>query len=216
MSLIITPNSQQALSVQQQLSLLSLPAVKRIRLLKKLGQHERKLARKRIREQTTVEGKKFAARRDGKKAKMLKKLGKSLEPYVKNTNRLELKHKNALTGRIAALHQEGGKEKMTAARMKRIHGQPDYDAPCSRSQAKALIALGAQTRKAKGKGYKRATIKDLVTTLTNGQAGLALEHLRRGKPKKNWDIPVEPRPFLGDSADAVQAQLVKILNQISK
>lgn len=216
MSLIITPNKDQQLGLTKQLALLRLSAQKRTRLLKQLGRYERKLARKRIREQKDVDGKNFAPRSNGKKDKMLKRLGKGLEPYVvDNKSRLELKHKNKLTGRMAAAHQYGVTEKMTAARMKRIHGKPDYDAPCTRGQAKALIKLGAKSRKAKGKGYRRATIKEIMETMTNGQAELALESMRSKQPKQKWNIPLEPRPFLGDSTDAVQAQLVKILKQIN-
>ena len=157
MSLVITPNSKQALSIKQQLQLASLPAKKRTKVLKQLGRYERTLARDRIKSQTTVQGRKFASREDGSSKKMLAKLGKTLEPYVKASNRLELKHKNKLTGRIAARHQEGIAEKMTANRMARIHGKPDYDAPATKGQAKALIAEGVKVPKKKGKGFRKAT-----------------------------------------------------------
>jgi hypothetical protein len=214
--LSITPNKQQALSLKNQLLLLSLPANKRVRILKTLGRHERALARKRIRQQTTVDGSPMKSRANGQKAKMLKRIGKTLEPYVKSANRLELKHKAALTGRIAALHQEGGKEKMGAARMKRIHGKPDYDAPIKRGQAKALINLGARAKRAKGNGYRKATIKELMATMTVGQAEMALETLRAKKNKQNWQIPVKARPFLGDTTENVQRELVKIIEQINQ
>jgi len=216
MSLVITPNNKQALSAKQQLQLLALPSTKRIRLLKTLGRYERKLARQRIRAQTTVKGTKFAPRANGKKGKMLKRMGKTLEPYVKATNRLELKHKNALTGRVAALQQEGGSEKMTAARMARIHGKPDYKAPCTRSQAKALSAEGYKVRKTKGKGYRRATIKEIMASLNHGKATLILSKLRGEKSRNSWSIPVKARPFLGDTPQNVQAQLAQILNNLNK
>lgn len=216
MSLVITPNSKQALSAKQQLQLLALPSTKRIRLLKTLGRYERKLARQRIRAQTTLTGTKFAPRVNGKKGKMLKRMGKTLEPYVKATNRLELKHKNALTGRVAALQQQGGSEKMTAARMARIHGKPDYKAPCTRSQAKALSAEGYKVRKTKGKGYRRATIKEIMASLNHGKATLILSKLRGEKSRNSWSIPVKARPFLGDTPQNVQAQLAQILNNLNK
>lgn len=216
MSLSIKPNKAQALNASTQLALLKLPAAKRIRILKTLGRHERTLARNRIRTQTTTEGVGFAPRTDGKKARMLQRLGKTLEPYVKNANRLELKHKAALTGRIGALHQDGGREKMTANKMARIHGQPDYEAPCTRAQAKALAAEGYKVRKQKGRGYRRATLREIMDTLSQGKAMLILRQLR-GKPQKQrWDIPVAARPFLGDKADNVQRQLVSIIEQINK
>lgn len=216
MSLSIKPNKAQALNASTQLALLKLPANKRIRILKTLGRYERTLARKRIRTQTTTEGTGFAPRKNGRKAKMLKRLGKTLEPFVKNANRLELKHKSPLTGRVAALHQDGGSEKMSAARMARIHGQPDYKAPCTRAQAKALAKEGYKVRKQKGRGYRRATLQEIMDSLSQGKAMLILRKLR-GKPEKQrWDIPVAARPFLGDNADNVQRQLVSIIEQINK
>ncbi|MDI5830198.1 hypothetical protein [Shewanella xiamenensis] len=216
MSLTITPNRHQALNASNQLALLKLPSAKRIRILKTLGRYERALARKRIRTQTTVDGGQFEARANGKKGRMLKRLGKTLEPFVKNANRLELKHKAALTGSIAALHQDGGSEQMSASRMARIHGTPDYNAPCSRSQAKALSAEGYKVRKAKGNGYRRASLNEIMATLSQGQAGVILRSMRDKPNKQRWEIPVAARPFLGDSADNVQRQLVSIIEQINQ
>jgi hypothetical protein len=216
MSLIIKPNKQQALNVTMQLALLKMPANKRTRILKTLGRYEKALARKRISSQTTVEGTAFKARANGKKGRMLQNVAKKLEPYVKGANLLELKHKATLTGRIAALHQEGGRERMTASRMARIHGAPDYDAPCSRSMAKALVAEGYKVRKAKGKGYRKATISEISDTLSQGQAGLILRQLRGNQNKKSWDIPVDGRPFLGDTTPNVQRQLVSIIEKINQ
>jgi len=216
MSLIITPNKEQALSASMQLQLLKLPAAKRTRILKTLGRHERNLARQRIRNQTTVEGDAFEPRKDGTSTRMLKRLGKTLEPYVKNANRLELKHKSPLTGRVAAMHQEGGRETMSANRMARIHGKPDYKAPCSRGQAKALSAEGYKVRKEKGKGYRRASLREIMDTLSQGKAMLILRKLRDKPQKQRWDIPVAARPFLGDTTDNVQRQLVSIIEQINK
>lgn len=216
MSLNITPNRTQALNASNQLALLKLPSAKRIRILKTLGRYERALARKRIRTQTTVDGGQFEARANGKKGRMLKRLGKTLEPFVKNANRLELKHQAALTGRIAALHQDGGSEQMSASRMARIHGTPDYNAPCSRSQAKALSAEGYKVRKAKGNGYRRASLNEIMATLSQGQAGVILRSMRDKPNKQRWEIPVAARPFLGDSADNVQRQLVSIIEQINQ
>lgn len=216
MSINITPNRHQALNASNQIALLKLPSAKRIRILKTLGRYERALARKRIRTQTTVDGGQFEARANGKKGRMLKRLGKTLEPFVKNANRLELKHKAALTGRIAALHQDGGSEQMSASRMARIHGTPDYNAPCSRSQAKALSAEGYKVRKAKGNGYRRASLNEIMSTLSQGQAGVILRSMRDKPNKQRWEIPVAARPFLGDSADNVQRQLVSIIEQINQ
>lgn len=213
MSLVIKPNAAQALDLQAQLDLLKLPRNKRTRILKTLGRYERAQARARIKRQQSVEGGSFAPRADGKKQKMLKRLGRTLEPYVKNADRLELKHKNSLTGRIAALHQDGGKETMTASKMRRIHGEPDYDAPATRAQAKALSAEGYKVRKKKG-GWRRASIREIQDALTIGKAGVILRSMRDSKSQQRWDIPVSARPFLGDYTDNVQRELMQLIQQV--
>ncbi|GIU12947.1 phage virion morphogenesis protein [Shewanella sp. MBTL60-007] len=213
MSLVIAPNKQQALSVKDQLLMLSLPANKRVRILKTLGRSQRAKARKRIREQRTVTGQSFAPRKNGKKTKLLKRLGRTLEPYVKSANRLELKHKSTHTGRIAALQQEGGSEQMSKQRMARIHGQADYDAPCTRAQAKALSKEGYKVKRQKGKGYRKASLGEITASLSQGQAGLILRQLRGETSKQSWPIPVPSRSFLGDTPENVQAELATLLSQ---
>lgn len=214
MSLVISPNKQQALSLKQQLELLALPKNKVIRVLKTLGRSQRAKARRRIRSQTTVQGQKFKGRADGQKGKVLKRLGKTLVPYVKNANRLELKHKASLTGRIAALHQQGGREAMSASRMARIHGKPNYSAPCTRTQAKALSAEGFKVKKAKGKGYRRASLREIMASLSQGKAAIILQKLRDKPTKQRWDISVPAREFLGDTTANVQAEITELLQQI--
>lgn len=212
MTLSITPNKRQALNAKLQLTLLAMPPKKRIRILKTLGRHERAQARARIRRQQTVSGEPFEPRSNGKKQRMLKRLGKTLEPYVQHASRLELKHRQTLTGRIAALQQAGGTEVMTASKMRRIHGQPDYDAPASRSQAKALAAEGYKVRKAKG-GWRRASLNEIQQRLSVGQAGVILRAMRDSQRKQRWNIPVPAREFLGDTTENVQRQLLKIIQQ---
>lgn len=211
MSLIIKPNQAQALSLKQQLQLLAIPKNKRIRLLKTLGRNVRAKARRNIKEQRTVTGQAFAPRASGKKNKMLKRMGKTLEPYVKNTNRLELKHKSVLAGRVAAMHQNGIDEQMTASRMTRIHGKPDYKGSSTRGQAKALAKEGYKIQRKNGKGYRKATIREIMTNVNQGQAMLVLKKLRGHSRKTRWIIPVKERPFLGDTPQAVQEQIAKFL-----
>ena len=215
MSLIIKPNKKQALNLDQQLKLLALPKKKRVRILKTLGRYERSKARKRIREQRTVTGQKFSPRASGKQAKMLKRMGRSLEPYVKNSNRLELKHKSAQVGRIANRHQEGIDEIMTASKMKKINGEPDYDAPCTNRQAIALRSMGYKVKRKKGKGSRKATVKEIMRKFTLGEAGFLIRTFRKKKSKQRWVIPVEARAFLGDMPIDVQEELIRILDNIS-
>ncbi|MCU8012505.1 hypothetical protein [Shewanella sp. SM74] len=214
MSLTIKPNKQQALNIQNQVMLASLPAKKRIRVLKKLGTWERAETRKRIRQQTTVEGTKFEARASKSRVKMLRKLGKTLEPYVYSANRLELKHKNTLTGKIAAFQQFGGSETMTAAKMAKKDGPLSYDDPCTKRQAKALANEGYKIRRAKGKNYRRATINEIMARMKMGQAGLILRLMRdkRDAPR-TWEVNVSPRGHLGSKTARIQDQLLNIIEK---
>ncbi len=214
MSLVITPNSKNALTLKQQLVMLALPANKRVALLKKLGRSQRAKARQRIREQKTVTGQKFTPRAHGKNNKMLKRVSRRLEPYVKSTNRLELKHQSNQAGRVAAFQQEGGTEKFTADKAKKLNGTPDYQSPCTRRQAKALAREGYKVRKGKGKRYRRASITEIMERMTLGQAGKVLRLMRDIKDKPSWNIQVSPRPFLGDTPANVQAEIVTLLNQL--
>jgi hypothetical protein len=43
-----------------------------------------------------------------------------------------------------------------------------------------------------------------------------LSILRDEKQRKSWDIPVDARPFLGDTTINVQRELAQILNQLNK
>ncbi|MFC4654371.1 phage virion morphogenesis protein [Rheinheimera marina] len=218
--LVITPNKEQALSLKMQLTLLALPKNKRTRIFKTLGRYEKRLAVQRIRTQTDVSGAPFAERKKpkkGKKNRLLQRMAKTLEPFVKNGDRLELKHKSPAVGRVAALHQEGGNETMTAGHMVRIHRKStNYDAPCSRGAAKALVAAGFKVRKAKSKRYRKATVNETQGLMNQDQASLILRKLRGKDPKQSWEIPVPARSFLGDSADNVQQQLLSIIEQINK
>ncbi|NRB24043.1 hypothetical protein [Shewanella sp.] len=215
MSLVITPNKQQALSLKNQLLLLSLPANKRVRILKTLGIYERKLARERIKKQKDVNGKPFNPRKGSGKGKLLKRLGKTLKPFVFNKNRLELKHENPSVGKVAAFHSEGGAFTMNKTRVDRRFGKLNKNQPCSRGMAKALSKKGFKVRKNKGKGYRRATIKELMSTLTMTQAGAILKRLRNREDKSSWQTKAPPRSFLGDSTVNVQRQLAQIIEQIN-
>ncbi|MCL1123531.1 phage virion morphogenesis protein [Shewanella surugensis] len=213
MSLQISLRGKDALTLKQQLELLSLPRNKRIRLLKHLGRIEKAKARKRIQAQKDVKGAKFKARKK-KGGKMLKAQAKGLTPYVKNANRLELTHKNKHTAKIGAVHQEGGKETMSATRMRRIHGANKSHAACTRSQAKALVILGYKV-KAKNKGYRKATIKELVSRLSQSQAGGILHSLRGKQRKTQWNIDAPKREFLGDSPANVRDEIIQFLHEQS-
>ncbi|MFL7010940.1 virion morphogenesis protein [Enterovibrio norvegicus] len=209
----VSLNPRDALSLQHTLTLLALPARKRVWILKTLGRWEKANVRARIRQQKDVNGKALAPRQQGRK-KMFRRLAKGLEPYVKNGGKtLDLTWRNTQTARTAARHHLGQTQRMSAYQLKRRWGTPDYDAPPSKSMAKALREKGFTIRTARGKGRKKPTLSWIQKHLTHGKAGAILRELS-GKPTQSqWDIPLAKRPLLGSSSKNVNRQLVTLIKQ---
>ena len=140
------------LTLARQIKALGLPAKDRAGLHRKLGREVIKGARARIKEQKTLTGEKFKPRAGDKKGRMLKKLarGSNIRAYT-GPNKATVTWPNTMVGKIARAQQEGHSEPYNAARMKRENGQPDYSAPASADQAKALIRAGFKLKKGKYK-----------------------------------------------------------------
>ncbi len=137
------------LDAQQTLELLSLPASKRRRLLNNAAKRVRTRNRKRISEQRNVDGTPFEARKAGGKRKMMRGLGKTLQVVSLTADEAVLGWGNRLVARIAADHQHGRPETMSAARMRRLGKTPDYNAPATRHQARARLKAGYRIRNGK-------------------------------------------------------------------
>ncbi|PSW56687.1 virion morphogenesis protein [Photobacterium kishitanii] len=216
MTLTIQLNERDRLKTIEKMALLAMPPKKRIWLLKSLGRWERQNARRRISQQKDIDGKALASRKGKTKGKMLKRLGKGLEPYVKNANRLELTWGNRLTGRIAARHHTGQPQKMTASQMRKRWGIPNYSAPCSKGQARKLRELGYTVAKKNGKGKKKPTLRYLMETVSHGKAGLIIRELSNQPRTVAWDIPLPERKILGSKEQDVNRQLIKLIEQANK
>lgn len=218
---MISLDQGDALTFKQKLQVLMLPPSKRIWILKTLGRWEIANTRRRISSQTDVRGKKLAPRRSGKK-KILRRMAKGLEPYVKKNTVLDLTWRNKRQGQIAARHHAGQRQKMTAAQMARRYGTPDYSKPCTRPMAKKLRELGyvvvVRPKNKKGKKrYKKPSIKWIAENLSMGQAGAIIRELSGTKnPPTSWDIPLAERKILGTKEEAVAEKLQEILTKARK
>lgn len=189
-------NTSEAL---KQLNLLTLTPNKRRQILRGAGRKVRRSSRDRIKAQKDLNGKTWQGRSNGRKKKMLKKLGKHIQ--VRTTaNKADVTFSNNNIGRIARAHQEGVNQTMTAKDAKKRYGTPDYKAPATRKQAKDLRENGYKIRKTKGKGWKRPNLKWITNNLNSGQAGLTLRILKGNKKgKDSWQVPLPERSFLGQS-----------------
>jgi phage virion morphogenesis protein len=199
------------LDAQEQLQLLALPAAKRRRLLNNASKRLRTPNRKRIRDQRNVDGSPYAPRRGASKRKMLRGLGKGLQVVSLTANEAVLGWKNRLVSRIAGEHQAGRTETMTPARLRRVSKTPDYDAPASKQQARALLKAGYRIRQ--GKRWKRPALGWIVENLKSGKAGLILARLEGDTKKQSWKIDLPARAVLGANAQDVRQILSTVLQQ---
>ncbi|WP_274025593.1 virion morphogenesis protein [Vibrio parahaemolyticus] len=209
----IKVNERDVLNMQEKLAMLALPPKKRVWILKTLGRWEKANTRKRISSQKDINGSALQPRKGKKKGKVLKRMAKGLTPYVRNANQLDLTWNNKLTAKIAARHHVGQKQKMTKRQMQKRWGKPDYSAPCTKGQARKLRELGYTVPRKSGKGRKKPSLRELMATITHGQAGQLIRELSNQPNITSWDIPLAERQILGSKEREVNRQLIKIFEQ---
>lgn len=197
-------------TLKRQLSPLLLPPKLRRKLLRGAVTDVKKSAQKNIQNQRDLQGRKWAPRKNKARRKMLRGL-KKLMVVKGDSKQAFVTFRSDLAGRIARRQQEGISETMTAARMKRIHGEPDNDTAATRAQARALREVGYKIRRPKGKRYRRPTVKWITENLTQGQAGIILRLMRDQEPKRSWTIPLAARSFLG----ATRKEVDELLDQVA-
>lgn len=216
---MLSLNIKNEVSFQAQLKLLELPSAKRKQLLRKIATQVRKDSRQRIQRQSDLDNSPFTGRkanRDGKtrKGKMLKNLAKAKHLKIRaEANKAVIGYPNRLTGKIAKQHQQGHSERWTMRRYKRQQGKPDYGAPATREQAKALLGEGFKIKRASGRGWKTPSIKWITNNLTIGKAGAVLRSMRDKKPAESWTIDLPARAWLGSSKKENIEHIEHIINE---
>lgn len=196
------------------------------KLARKAGAEVRKRSRARIRSQQNLKGTPFAKRRNERnRRKMLLGLGKSLDiiSQAGQGGGVVLSWRNPLVARIATRHQHGIGEGWNPARAAKAYGVPNYNAPCTANQARALVKAGYRHPVmvgGKARRTKKISAKGLQDSLTLGQAGLALRLLATGttKGRQSWRDTPPARVFLGvtpkDAAEISNQMGQAILDKI--
>jgi phage virion morphogenesis protein len=202
-------NSEKA---SNELKLLLLTPQKRRRIMRTAGRKVRRDSRKRIRGQKDLTGKTWQGRSNGRKTRMLKKLGKHVQVQT-SPNAAKVTFGNKRLGQIARAHQDGISQEMTAEEAARKYGTAKEGAKATREQAKALRLEGYKIRRNKGKGWKKASLKWITTNLSQQQAGLILRTLRDEQSKTRWTISLPERSFLGQSQSEYKALRNQVLNE---
>ena len=209
----INANQRDVLNMQEKLAMLALPPKKRVWILKTLGRWEKANTRKRIQQQKDIHGQALEPKKGKKRGKVMRRMAKGLTPYVRNADTLDLTWNNKLTARVAARHHLGQKQKMTKRQMQKRWGTPDYSAPCTKGQARKLRELGYTVARKSGKGRKKPSLRELMATITHGQAGQIIRELSNQPSITSWDIPLAERQILGSKEREVSRQLIKIFEQ---
>jgi len=187
---MLTVDLEGLLPARKQLQALALTPAKRKRFHKQLGQEVIKTGRANIRAQRTLDGRPMTPRKNGK-AKVLRRMMRGVKAWS-GPNQVKVSWTNTRAGQVARAHQEGQTERMTAAKAARRAGTPDYDAPATRTQARALIKEGY--RHPRG---GRVSMKWITEHMSLGQAGVVLRSMRDAPPKQSWEIETPARPFFG-------------------
>lgn len=212
-------------TLRQQLRALTLAPGHKKQLYFRLARDVIRESRQRTRAQKEIDGSQFAPRKNGNK-KVLRKILRTAR-VVKSTPRgATAGWPNSLTGRIASAQQHGITERHTAAsaaRAARKRGEPDYSAPATTLQARALIAEGYKRYSGKFKSGKKAgqskgkrvSARWITENLTVGQAGLILRLLRDKQPKQSWQTVTPARPFLGVNRQQIPEMSRKIIHEIT-
>lgn len=183
------------LRLRQQLQLLKLSPARRQRLGGTLARKVRIYSRRRLRQQSDLDGKAWEARKSGKK-KMLRGLSKRMGAKGDHGGG-KVFFTDRSTGQVAYAQQHGVPEAWSAEKAEKVYGKPDYRGPCTRRQARALKQEGYKVRMAGGR-RKKPTMKWMLENLTLGQAGLILRTIRDDlNPKKSWVVELPARSFLG-------------------
>ena len=218
------------LTLRQQLAVLRLPPAARKKHHRYVAQQVIRKAKRNVQRQTDVHGRALVKRKRGK-GKVLRKLPKRLKAYT-GPSKAMVTWPKTRTGQIARAHQNGIATTMTAGqaiKAARRRGEPDYSAPATAAQAKALLAAGYRKpiggtfkngAKAGQRRTRRVSAKHIMDTMTVGQAGLILRLLRNKASKQQWLIPLPEREFFGlapaDVVDVRNHLIHQILNDVQR
>ena len=202
---VISTSLDGAVEVCKAIQLLSMTSKQKQRFIYYLGKEIAKQARRNQREQKDVDGSSWAPRKKNRRrksksgktigtGKMMKNLTKSSHMAVfSNPYRGVVTWKNALEAWIANQQQEGISRKGYAPEGTKGYVNPK---PATDTQAKALVDVGFK-RRMKGGKLKRVSRKWIRDNMTISHAGVILRDMREKAPRKQWNIPLVARSFLG-------------------
>jgi Phage virion morphogenesis family len=200
----------------ERLRILTLPAEKRKRYLRRMLGKARSLARQNVKAQREVDGSPFVPRQEKKrakwgtatgerikKAKLLWNLAKAKLLNIRvDDYEASIRYQNPVTGKIAARHHYGGWETIKtkvvnykyACDPKNKKTKPLFKIGCNMFQACMLCRLGYTD-----KNGSRPNWRQIMKTVTAQQAAFAIDKLKEaaGIRMKVTRVHAPARPFFG-------------------
>lgn len=198
----------------------------RRRLMRDAGRMVMRETKARLKGQRGLDGTPWAQRkRPHKRKRMMMRMGRSMTLRGLNEKGVTVTWKQAGVAITARKQQEGFKQQYKAAGEGEKRRQPDYSAPATAAQAKALIKAGYRRSMGKYKGGKkkgsarvqRVSQKWITENMSMGQAGFILRTLRGGigekAGKSTWEAEIPPRPFLGITKESADEMIKRLANE---
>ncbi len=209
------------LPLKSQIELLRMPAARRRRLNARIGRKVIIDSKRRVRSQQDLKGMPYpqrAKRRRGSR-KMLTKLSRELKVVRADGTQATVGFYRPSSGRIAAKHQYGFKERISARSLAKSTSNRGKDSPATRRQAVALREAGFTINKRKKAGGKKPTLKWVTENLTVGIAGSVLRQLREDAGetiKQSWTTELPARSFLGATPAEVSAHVDAVFSDMKQ
>jgi len=198
------------------MQILAMPKNSRRRLLFRVAKLVIRDSKKHVKNQTDLQGKPFVARQRKRTRKMLSRLVKGLKVVNNNATHATIGFSSSKNASIAAKHQFGHTDKITASALKKGKGR---NAPATRRQAKALRAAGYSIKTKNGKRDKTPSLKWVQSNMKIGQAGMALRYLREQQGasiKSSWETKIPARSFLGATSREVTQYIEKTMKDMTR
>ena len=198
----------------RRLRALQLTGTKKKRELTKLSRKVISNSKKRVRQQTDLNGvsyrKRWKKRKD--RGKMLARLYQRLNVMRNDGSHADISFPG-MAANIAAKQQYGATETVTAASLTGRNGGSPRDGPATKKQGKALRDLGYKVR------GRKPSITWVTQHMKVGQAGCAIKWLReqQGLPaRSSWTTTLPERSALGATSVEVDALIDILINDITE
>lgn len=197
----------------------------RRRLMRDAGRMVMRETKARMKAQRGVDGTPWAQRkRPHKRKRMMTRMGRSMTLRGLTEKGVTVTWKSNPVAITARKQQEGFKQQYKAPSASERRSGPDYSAPASKAQAKALITVGYRRPRGKYKsGAKAGTAKTqrvsqawITQNMSMGQAGFILRTLRDKEPKSTWEAEIPPRPFLGITKENADDMIKRLADETAK